>query len=246
MSNSIRLRNGSIDSLQAFRDNYLILSAFFNGPASAQTKLAEWKRIKGYGFKHSADAIIRQVNDFRKTTRGESITDKQAELAEVGVTERQVNEWTFEVEHTDRGDGEQRIPSHRDELSDDSGKIYNLLHVRHIVRSVPEATKIQMQHAINTELPTLIEARRLENEIFRNAGQGDPNHVRALESAQDLQQKMAPFSGNALFMTEEEIAREIDGLKTRIRERKHTGYYEKYLKYKAKYLALKKQLEQKN
>jgi hypothetical protein len=236
------LPNGSIDSLDAFRRNYDTLRTYFNGPASAQTKLAEWRRVKSFQFKHSADAIITLVDNFRKSTRSDAISQKQAKLSEVGVTEVPVNVWTYVAQHTDRG--ENKTPSNIDELHGDTGEIYDLFHLKHIVSHVPEETRRQMQQAIDVELPSVIQARQLENQIFGSSS--DQGHIKALQFVQNLQQKMAPLGGGKLLLTINEIDRRIEELTTKIRERKHTGYYQKYLKYKAKYLALRKQLEQKN
>jgi hypothetical protein len=236
----IGLANNELSSIQVFRENEELLYAFFNNRRITDlNKLNEWKRIKLQQFKHFGQEEIDAADQLRISTRGPAIADKDRHLSQCGILE-QDHPWV--ATHTDRlarGEESRVKPGTKKELGGHLSRLYDLCHTRALLTT----PRIQEQFARAIEdLETVIRIRILENTLFENVnGFIDPGHEQALEENIKLLKYLQAISTN-LSRDAADIDGEIDHIKTQINEGKSSGHFLKYLKYKEKYLALKKKL----
>jgi hypothetical protein len=236
---SIGLLDHSLTSIQVFRENERLLHDFFNNPhITNQNKLNEWKRIKEYEMKHIGAEEIDAADQLRKLSRDPAIATKRGHLSQCGIAEQ---DRTWVATHTDRqARGEESVlkPNTKKELEHHLAQIYDLCHARELLAT----PRIQEQFAIAIEdVATVIRIRELENRLFSNVHGRDPGHEKALVKDRKLLSDLQAISRN-LSRDAADIDREIAHIKTQINQGKSRGYFLKYLKYKEKYLALKKKL----
>ncbi len=239
MSARISLPDNFLTSIQVFRENERLLNDFFNNPyITNQNKLDEWKRIKMYQFKHLGEEEIKAADQLRKSSRASAISGKVGHLSQCGIVEAPR---TWVATHTDRqtrGEESGLKPNTKQELERHLAEIYDLCHARELL-AIPG---IQQQFAIAiNDIDTVINIRTLENRLYKNVHGPDEAHEKALLVDSKLLSDLRAISRN-LSRDAADIDAEIAHIKTLINEGKSSGYFLKYLKYKEKYLALKKKL----
>lgn len=230
---SIVIADNSIVDIDLFRQNEQILNEFFSSKdVNNEHKLREWKRIKEVGFKHSGDAVIDKAEKLMDIFEREFIDA----FSSLNLT-IDGKKW----KHTDRR-GKEVHPKHLNELSAELTELENCILAKQLILRNHHLDLPKLWLETLDNLATVIRIREMENSIFLNV-YGESQvwriHQAALSKNKKLHAKLSTIS-KYILMTIPELKEIAKNIKASIKEKKKQNYYQKYLKYKEKYLALKK------